>query len=114
MSESTLIPIDAILQMTLEHAAITLAVILEATSLACQSAGVTEHTLAIQVIVIWGLLVGAFYVIAFSLQVINQTLLIFGRACNTLLRRISPKLGRILDAFAALVVQPKTGTLPTT
>ena len=109
MPESTLLT----LQMILEVAAATVAMFLEMVSTACQSAGVTEHTLAIQVILSWALLVSVFYVIAFGLQVVNQALLVIGRACNAFLRRRSPRLGRMLDAWGTLV-KPATPNEATT
>ncbi len=103
MSESTLLT----LQMILEVAAATVAMFLEMVSSACQSAGVTEHTLAIQVILSWALLVGVFYGIAFALEIFNQILVILGRGCNAFLRRRSPWMGRVLDGFGALIVRSK-------
>jgi hypothetical protein len=99
--------------MILEVAAATVAMFLEMVSTACQSAGVADQTLAIQVILSWILLVSAFYSIAFGFQVINQFLLILGRACNAFLRRRSPRLGRMLDAWGTLV-KPATPTEATT
>ena len=109
MAESTILT----LQMALEVAVATVALFLEMVQTACQSAGVTEHTLAIQVILSWFLLVSVFYVTAFSLQVIDQTVLLLVRACKAFMRHRSPRLGRLLDGFGTLV-KPATPNEDTT